>query len=78
MVVGLLDAASAVTRVKVDPHIRLDAVLAQEVMRCLNRHDGTTGSAVRSDFLYKIGHRPPARHAHECSIVLNGSGGQFW
>jgi hypothetical protein len=51
-----LYTACAVTGVKVNPQVRLDAVLAQEVVCGLYSDDGTTGLLMRPDVLYETRH----------------------
>jgi hypothetical protein len=51
-----LYTACAVTGVKVDPQVRLDAVLAQEVVCGLYSDDGTTSPLMRPNFFYIVGH----------------------
>ena len=51
-----LYTACTVTRVEVNPQVRLDAVLAQEVVCGLYSDDGATSLLVRPDFFNIVGH----------------------
>ncbi len=78
MLVVVLDPAGAIPGIEVNPKIRLDTVFAQKIVGCFDSDNRATLALMRFDFVDKTWHRPPARYAHECSIVRAGSEGEFW